>query len=118
MSATSRSKGAALKAAALHWFTFYGHVHGSAPALVSKRDYPALRDIVLCQCHGNRDRAESLIEEIVRAKVPGATLRDRWAALLWSFESGHPGRPQFAPSRSGARTVSRIIALNSARGAA
>lgn len=119
MSATSRSKGArVLNSVALHWITYYGHVHGSYPDERSARtSRAALLDICFAQCHGDLDRALSLIEEIVRAPVPGTSLSERWAALVWWVQAGEPRRYR-APGRSSARSVRACITLNSARGAA
>lgn len=103
---------------ALHWATYFSHKHGHMPALAMRpSDDSALSDIVFAQCHGNLDRALTLIEELVCAQVPGTSIAARWAAYVWWVEAGEPRRYR-APKRHSARTVGACIALNAKRRAA
>lgn len=110
MKATSRTR--ALKAAALHWLTFYSYVHGTLPR---QRDdeasRTALRDIVLVQCFGEEGRALSMIEDIVRARIKGDSLAERYVSYWWHIETGRPKCWQLVP-QSIARDIRRCIRRN------
>jgi hypothetical protein len=83
---------------ATHWITYFGHIHGRVPAPTRAKDHDALRNILNVQAFGHEDRAYDMLEEIIRAPVPGDSLRARYVAYLHWIESRKP-RTYRAPSR-------------------
>lgn len=78
--------------AATHWLTFFGHFHRRIPAPTKAKDHAALRDIVEVQADGRESLALDLIEQIIRAPIPGDTLSARYLAFWAWWEGQRPKR--------------------------
>lgn len=96
-------------AAAIHWATYFGHYHKRMPALAMRPDDDdALEDIVRVQALGKTHRALALIEQVIRAPIPGNTLTERYAAFWHWTECRRPKR-YTPPSRTVARDIRDCI---------
>jgi hypothetical protein len=82
---------------ALHWITFFGHVHGHMPCALNEEDRAIVCEIVSVQCFNDEAAACALIEEIVRAPVIYASLTDRYAEFWAWTDSGRPKKWSGAP---------------------
>jgi hypothetical protein len=102
--------------AALHWQTYFAHVHGRLPGKTLSEDYATLREIVVWQCFGKADAALSMIEAIVDAPIPGDRLFQRRAAYRAWSDAGRPKR-YTKPSARVMREIRRSIALGAERAA-
>lgn len=70
---------------ALHWFTYFVHVHGKQPLPATGRfERTVLREIYVWQSHRDEARALALIEQIVHAPAGYIGLFHRYAAL-WAW---------------------------------
>lgn len=94
----------ALSTAALHWVTYFGHVHRRLPGKTLAEDHAALIEILRVQSLSDSDAALSLIEEIVEAPVAGDRLSTRYVAFWAWIEAQRPKRG-FALSSHRARQV-------------
>lgn len=113
---TRSQTASAWREAALHWPTYFAHVHGRLPGKTGPEDYATLREIVAWQCFGKADLALAMIEAIVDAPIPGDRLSQRRAAYRAWSDAGRPKR-YTKPSARIWREIRRSIALGAERAA-
>lgn len=95
--------------AALHWWTFYGHVHGALPdARTRAADYAAMHEIIYVQARGHEHLALRTIEAIVNAPVPGDSLAVRFTHFLAWLDARCPKKYR-APNAYALRQYREIV---------
>lgn len=109
MASKAASPGRIRSAVVLHWFTHFVSVHGRLPkAATTFLDFEALDDIVDVQALRHEDRALTLIEEIIRAPIPGDSLHARYVAF-WAWVKAREPKRYSPPSRSVRTEIVRCI---------
>jgi hypothetical protein len=100
-----------LQAALFRWEMYPLHVRGTIPPETDERDMDALRDLVESQVAGNREWALDLVEQIVKAPVPGRRFAERYVHFLAWRAQGSPKRYSLPPPHS-LRRIRIAIASN------